>query len=126
MYKTIVIVLIIAIIIFIYLNGQESGYQKISPQEAKHKMELDKNVFLLDVRTQQEYKEAHISGSILVPVDQISTSIDKIITDKDKEIIVYCRSGNRSKTAVNKLLKLGYKNVYDLGGINSWPYEVVK
>jgi len=106
------------------VNGQENGYQKISPEEAKNKMELDEDVLLLDVRTEQEYKEKHIPRSILVPVDQISMSIEKVITDKNKEIIVYCRSGNRSKSAVNKLLKLGYTNVYDLGGINNWPYEV--
>jgi len=106
------------------VNGQGNGYQKISPEEAKNKMELDEDVLLLDVRTEQEYKEKHIPGGILVPVDQISMSIEKVITDKDKEIIVYCRSGNRSKSAVNKLLKLGYTNVYDLGGINNWPYEV--
>lgn len=124
MNKIIIVVLILAVGIMIYTNRQEEGYQKISPQEVKDKMDSDENIVILDVRTKQEYKEGHILKSILVPVDDINTRIEDVVSDKDKEIIVYCRSGNRSKVAANTLLKMGYKKVYDLGGIINWPYEI--
>lgn len=124
MNKIIIVVLILAVGIMIYTNRKEEGYQKISPSEVKAQLDSNENIVILDVRTKQEYKEGHIPKSILVPVGEISKRIENVVSDKDKKIVVYCRSGNRSKVAANNLLKMGYKNVYDLGGINKWPYEI--
>ena len=99
---------------------------RITPIEAKERLADGKGVVLLDVRTPQEYEGAHIAGSILLPVDKIGEKITKRVADKDTEIIVYCHSGRRSTIAANDLAKLGYTNVYNLGGINSWPYETEK
>jgi len=108
---------------FIINNRQDEGYRVITPLDAKTKLE-DKSVILLDVRTMEEYRQAHIPGSILIPVDELQGKIEDKFPNKEQGIIIYCRSGNRSKTAANMLLKMGYKNVYDLGGIINWPYEV--
>lgn len=83
------------------------------------------DVFLLDVRTVQEYHTGHINGSISIPLNTLET-ISSLEIDKDSKIVVYCRSGNRSKTALEKLIDMGYTEVYDMGGIESWPYELVQ
>lgn len=124
MYRFIIVVLILAIGIIFYNNNEKAeGYQTMTPAEAKSILESDKDVTLLDVRTLEEYKEKHIEGSLLIPLNILEQQIQKEIPNKNQKIIIYCRSGNRSKTAANILLEMGYKNVYDLGGINSWPYE---
>jgi len=97
----------------------------ISASEAKKRLAESKDVVLLDVRTMQEYKSIRIGGSVLVPLDSISTKISKVVSDKDVEIIVYCHSGARAKAALGLLNKMGYTNVKNLGGISSWPYETV-
>lgn len=89
------------------------GYQVIDCAK-KEELMKDKAV-LIDVRTAQEYAEGNLEGSVNISVDTINTMIEKMITDKNTHIIVYCRSGNRSATAANKLVEMGYKNVYDLG-----------
>ena len=104
----------------------ESKYNKITPAEAKKQLESNKSIILVDVRTEAEYKEGHIKGSILIPYDLIGKEAPAKLIDKTAKIIVYCRSGNRSGIATRELLKMGYTNVYDLGGIQDWPYEVVK
>ncbi len=81
-------------------------------------MENNSDIILLDVRTEEENKEIRIPGSTLIPLDKLESNVEIVIPDKEKTIYVYCRSGNRSVSAVKILLKLGYKNVYDLGGIN--------
>jgi rhodanese-related sulfurtransferase len=96
----------------------------ISPDEAQKRLESEEDIILLDVRTQAEYEEKHIPGSILIPVDELEKRAEAELTDKEKVIFVYCRSGNRSTTASNILAELGYTKVYNLGGINDWPYEV--
>ncbi|WDV44979.1 rhodanese-like domain-containing protein [Clostridiaceae bacterium M8S5] len=101
-------------------------YQTITPQEAKKMIDEDTNVQLLDVRTKQEYDENHIPSSILLPYDEIKDRAKSVLPNKDAKIIVYCRSGRRSKIASLELINMGYKNVYDLGGIIDWPYEVEK
>lgn len=106
-------------------TGTETAYKKISAQEAKEIIESE-DVIILDVRTQEEYNEGHIENSVLLPVNDISSKAEEILTDKDAIILVYCRSGNRSATASKQLIKMGYTNVYDFGGIISWPYEIVK
>ncbi len=100
-------------------------YGNISPQEAKHRMENEEGVVLLDVRTPQEYSVAHIPNSLLIPLDLIEREAEIRITDKNAPIFVYCRSGRRSVEASAALIRLGYTQVYNLGGINDWPYEIV-
>lgn len=98
-------------------------YKKITPKEAKEMMVEDN--LILDVRTQSEYDQIHIEGSLLLPVDQIIKGKLDSLPDKDQTILIYCRSGNRSKTAAKALIKAGYTDVYDFGGINKWPYDTV-
>lgn len=93
----------------------------------KQKKEIEKNeVIILDVRSEEEYNSGHIENSILIPIDKLEEEAENILNDKNKKILVYCRSGNRSKKASNILLEKGYTNVYDFGGIKDWPYEIVK
>lgn len=101
-----------------------SSYQKISAQQAKEKIDAG-NVTLVDVRTAEEYAERHIKDAILVPDETIGTEKPKILPDTEAVLLVYCRSGRRSKEAAEKLISLGYKHVYDFGGIIDWPYETV-
>lgn len=95
----------------------------ISPKDALKMMEQDEKAILLDVRTPEEYREKRIPGSVLVPDYDIRDKIAGVVPDKGTKIIVYCRSGRRSAAAVQTLNELGYKNVYDLGGIIDWPYD---
>lgn len=105
--------------------NEETEYIKISSKEAKEMMDSEE-VIVLDVRTQAEYAEGHIENSVLLPVDDISAKAEEVIKDKDAKILVYCRSGNRSAAAAKNLISMGYANVYDFGGINDFPYEIVK
>ncbi len=102
-----------------------AGYQTISPADAK-KLIGQEGVVLVDVRTQEEYDEGYIAGALLLPVDDVSAKAQTVLPDKNAKIIVYCRSGRRSAIAAKELLAMGYKEVYDLGGIIDWPYETVK
>lgn len=103
---------------------EDITYKQISAEKAMEFMETEKDYIILDVRTQEEYDEKHIPGAILVPNESIGESEIEELTDKDQMILVYCRSGNRSKQASEKLAKLGYTNVYEFGGINNWTGEV--
>jgi rhodanese-related sulfurtransferase len=98
----------------------------LSSEEAKKRLESEKGIIILDVRTKEEYDAGHIKDAILIPVDTLEAEVEKLIKNKDAAIFVYCRTGRRSTTAANILVKLGYKNVYNLGGIVDWPYEIVK
>lgn len=99
------------------------AYEDISPAEVKKRLGTEKGTILLDVRTSEEYAEKHIPGSILIPVDVLENEAEGKLKDKNATIFVYCRSGRRSVTASEILVKLGYKKVYNLGGIIDWPYE---
>lgn len=99
-------------------------YKQISMEEAVELMETEEDYIILDVRTQEEYDEKHILGAILVPNETIGSGEIAELPDKDQMILVYCRSGNRSKQASEKLVKLGYTNIIEFGGINDWPREV--
>lgn len=102
----------------------ENTYQQITQQEAKVMMNAQ-DVIILDVREQSEYDAGHIPGAILLPVGTITKeSAAAVILELDSVVLVYCRSGNRSKTASKVLVELGYTNIYEFGGINTWPYEV--
>lgn len=107
-------------------SAVKAVYHKITPQVGKEMMEKDRTIILIDVRTQEEYDQGRIAGSILIPDYDIGAKAAAKLPDKNAKIIVYCRSGNRSKTAANKLVSMGYTNVYDMGGISSWPYGTVK
>lgn len=98
-------------------------YQRIHANHAKKMLDSDKKIILLDVRTAEEYEQKHIPGAKLIPNEVINDHTTKEIS-KDNTILVYCRSGNRSRQATEKLLKLGYTDVYDFGGINEWSYEI--
>jgi len=88
-------------------------------------METESDFIILDVRTQEEYNEGHIANAVLLPNDQIGDKASDVLPDKDQMILIYCRSGNRSGQALEKLAELGYTQLYDFGGIIDWPYEVV-
>ena len=99
------------------------GYQQITQEEAKEMMDTQE-VVILDVREQDEYDSGHIPGAVLLPVGTIDeTTAAQVIPKKDSTVLVYCRSGNRSKTASAALAELGYTNIYEFGGINTWLYE---
>ena len=102
----------------------ENSYQQITQEEAKEMMDTQE-VVILDVREQHEYDSGHIPGAVLLPVGTITEDTAAAVIDElDTVVLVYCRSGNRSKTASQALADLGYTNVYEFGGINDWPYEV--
>ncbi len=99
------------------------GYRQIDAEEAKRMMDEETEYIILDVRTEQEYNEGHIPGAILLPDYEVEDRAEELLPDKEQLILVYCRSGNRSKGASAALAKLGYTNVVEFGGIRSWPYE---
>lgn len=104
-------------------------YRTLTPQEAKLQMDQQANLVVVDVRTQEEYAAGHIPSAVLLPVEQIEAKADsvaKVLPDKNAEIFVYCRSGKRAGRAAAALTEQGYTNVYSIGGIMDWPYEVVK
>lgn len=105
-------------------GGNGDSYQQISQEEAKEMMDTQE-VIVLDVREQVEYDSGHISGAVLLPVGTINEeTASAVIPEKDDTVLVYCRSGNRSKTASAALAELGYTNIYEFGGINTWSYEI--
>ena len=101
----------------------EKTYRQITMEEAVTMMEEETEYIILDVRTAQEYSEKHIPGAINIANESIGTEDIPELPDKDQLILVYCRSGNRSKQASEKLVKLGYTNIVEIGGINSWRGE---
>ena len=106
-------------------QSAEKTYRQITMEEAITMMEEETGYIILDVRTAEEYSEKHIPGSINIANESIGTEDIPELPDKDQLILVYCRSGNRSKQASEKLVKLGYTNIVEIGGINSWPGETV-
>lgn len=105
-------------------NKQEATYMNITAEEAKQIMDTEEGYIILDVRTQEEYDEGHIPGAILIPNTELEERAEKELTNKDQLILVYCRSGRRSKMAAEILVELGYTNIKEFGGILDWPYEV--
>ena len=104
-------------------NSADGSYQQITQEEAKEMMDAQE-VIILDVREQDEYDNGHIPSAVLLPVGTIDeTTAAEVIPGKDSTVLVYCRSGNRSKTASSTLADLGYTNIYEFGGINTWSYE---
>ena len=105
-------------------NDQEAVYMNITAQEAREIMDTEEGYIILDVRTQAEYDEKHIPGAVLIPDYEIKERAEEELTDKDQLILVYCRSGRRSKLAAEALVELGYTNIKEFGGIIDWSYEV--
>lgn len=108
------------------LFSSSKNYKSISPQDAKKRFESDKKVLLIDVRTPEKFHNLRIPNSISVPLSSIKENITRVAPNKDTEIIVYCQSGARASTACNELVKMGYTNISNMGGILSWPFETVK
>jgi phage shock protein E len=119
-----VLIIVGALLIWMFFKNQRGGI-RMSYVEVKNKLDNDKNVILLDVRTRNEYVMKHIPNSLLITLDLLAAEADKKLPNKAAEIYVYCASGNRSSMAVSILKKLGYTNVNNLGGIGAWPYETV-
>ncbi len=107
-------------------KNQEAVYVNITAEEAKKIMDSQEGYVILDTRTQEEFEEGHIPGAILIPYDAITEKAETMLTDKNQLILVYCRSGRRSKLAAEDLVKLGYTNIKEFGGIIDWPYEITK
>ena len=99
-------------------------YVNITAEEAKQIMDSEEGYRILDVRTQEEYDQGHIPGAIVISHEEIKEKAEEVLTDKDQLILVYCRSGRRSKIAAEALVELGYTNIKKFGGIIDWPYEV--
>ena len=122
--KRILPMLISLLLVLTGCGGNTSdGYQQITQEEAKEMMDTQE-VIVLDVREQDEYDSGHIPGAVLLPVGTIDEdTAAEAIPEKDSTVLVYCRSGNRSKTASAALADFGYTNIYEFGGINTWPYD---
>ena len=121
---------LLCIFSFVGCNQKETTmkntYEQITPAEAKEIMDTEQNYIILDVRTEEEFAEGHIAGAILIPDYEITEKAESILMDKEQQILVYCRSGRRSKNAASQLVELGYTNVKEFGGITDWPYEITK
>ena len=122
-------ILITAIITTLMACGTEkeamASYQQVSTNDAVALMESEKDYIILDVRTAEEYAQGHIPGAVNIPVETIGDEEIDALPDKEKLILVYCRSGNRSKVASARLAENGYTNIVEFGGINSWTGEIV-
>ena len=105
-------------------NDQGAVYVNITAEEAKQIMDSEEGYIILDVRTQEEYDEGHIPGATQISYEEITEKVEEVLTDKDQLILVYCRSGRRSKIAAEALVELGYTNIKEFGGIIDWPYEI--
>ena len=104
-------------------NDQGAVYVNITAEEAKQIMDNEEGYIILDVREQDEYDAGHIPGAIVISHEEIAEKAEEVLTDKDQLILVYCRSGRRSKIAAEALVELGYTNIKEFGGIIDWPYE---
>lgn len=107
-------------------SKHDIGYKQISADEAKALMDSETDYVIIDARTQSEYDEGHIPGAILIPEYEIAKRANSELPDKDMLILVYCRSGRRSKIAAEELVTLGYTNVMEFGGIIDWDYDIEK
>lgn len=105
-------------------NRQGAGYTGITAEEAKTIMDSETGYVILDVRTKEEFDQGHIPDAILIPDYEITKKAEQMLPDKEQQILVYCRSGRRSKGASEALVKMGYTNVKEFGGIVDWPYEI--
>ena len=130
MNKVVIIFIIAAVLVLVITSGklraQKQGYKQISQAQAKEIMDTSSDFILLDVRTEKEFTAGHIKGAILIPDYEIRLRAEKELPDKAKTILVYCRSGRRSKLAARDLAELGYTDVLEFGGIIDWKYGIEK
>ena len=129
--KGLIIMLIISLSLFgmTACGGETKNpptYEQITAEQAKTIMDTEKDYIIIDARTEEEFAEGHIENAILIPEYEIAERAEKELPDKEQLILVYCRSGRRSKIASEELVNLGYTNVKEFGGIIDWPYETVK
>ena len=124
---TVPVLLMIQIVGAVMLLSSCGGasYTQISQAEALQMMQEQENYLIVDVRRPDEFAEGHIAGAINVPNEEIADEMPELLPDKDQLLLIYCRSGNRSKEASQKLADMGYTNVYEFGGINTWEGEIV-
>lgn len=106
--------------------GAQGGFKQVSPREAATIMQTETGYVIVDVRTPAEFADRHIPNAVNIPNETIDENVVKLLPDKEQKLLVYCRSGNRSKQAARKLVNLGYTNVIEFGGINDWHGETVK
>ncbi len=132
-FRTILLIGICAIVVVMTAGCQKKKteeetvqYQQISQEEAKNIMDTDDSILILDVRTKSEYAEGHIKDAVLMPYDEIADLAESEFDNKEQKILVYCRSGQRSKVAAQILASLGYTDVMEFGGVNTWTYGLVK
>ena len=129
MKRIIIAVSVVLMLIFLLVGCNDGNnknvYEQITPDEAKALMDSEDGYIILDVRTPEEFAAGHIAGAILIPDYEIGEKAESILTDKEQLILVYCRSGRRSKNAANELATLGYTNIKEFGGINDWKYGTV-
>ncbi len=117
---------IIFLILTLILGGcasKENTFTVIDAKTAYEMIQENKDIVILDVRTSEEYNTLHIPDAINLELATLESTIETVVPDKNQTVLIYCRSGNRSNQAARLLVKLGYTNIYDFGGINSWPYE---
>lgn len=107
-------------------SGGKMTYKKISQEQAKTIMQQRSDIIIVDVRTFEEFAEGHIPDAVCIPVESIENIPPKELGDKKQTVLVYCRSGRRSKIAAQKLAEMGYENILEFGGIITWKYEIVK
>ena len=127
-YYTITVPLLLVIQIaaaVLLLSSCGASYTQISQDEAMQMMQEQTDYLIVDVRRPDEFAESHIAGAINVPNEEITDEMPELLPDKDQLLLIYCRSGNRSKEASQKLADIGYTNVYEFGGINTWEGEIV-
>ena len=122
--KRVLIVLTLLLTPLTLFSCSRNKYTIISAQEAKMIMDTESDYIILDVRTVEEYNSGHIPNAILIPSEEIKQKAESILKNKDQLILVYCRSGRRSKQAATALASLGYANIKEFGGIIDWPYEI--
>ena len=102
------------------------SYEQITADQAKNIMDNEKNYIIVDARTPEEFKEGHIPNSINIDYEETKEKSADFLPDKNQLILIYCRSGRRSKIAAETLVSLGYTNIKEFGGIIDWPYDIVK
>lgn len=125
MRKVLIMLTILLTPFTLFSCHKNQKYTSISAQEAKALMDNESNYIILDVRTMEEYNSGHIPNAILIPDYEIIEKAESILKDKNQLILVYCRSGRRSKNAAKDLASLGYTNIKEFGGIIDWPYKIV-
>lgn len=112
--------------IIVSKKGEKTMYEQITAKDAKRIMDSGEDFVILDVREKSEFDTGHIEGAILIPYTEIEKYAEEMLPDKNRQILVYCRSGRRSKIAAQSLVELGYTDIKEFGGIIDWPYDTVK